>query len=94
MLLDRVQHPTDFELAFVLGTALHTVFHRGDVGVAARADVLEVEDDGVEILDHAHRRAVGFAVERVEDPAGARICAVFDFGARVFVAVDAMLRAE
>src|SRR5947208_1519198 len=82
------------ERAVVLGAALHAVLHRGDEGVAARADVLKIEDDGVEVLQRAGRRAVRLAVERIENAARSRVFAVFDFRARVLIAVDPVLRAE
>ena len=46
----------DDEVDAVLGRGLHGVGHRRDVGVDARPDVLDVEDEDVDPLDHARLR--------------------------------------
>ena len=63
---DRVR-PVQHHQAFaVFGGRLEGVGHRPDVGVVAGADVLEVEDQGVEILQHRLRGPAGGAVEAAD----------------------------
>ncbi len=49
---------------------LHHVRDGGGIRVEARADVLQIDDDRVEPLQHVGRRALGRAVQRVDRQAG------------------------
>ena len=63
---DRVGAIADDGLDAVLAAGPQAVGHRIDVGVNARADVLEVDDEDVEAGEHLAGRFPGFAVERVD----------------------------
>ena len=66
--------------------------HRRHVGVEADADVLEIDDDRVDPLEHGRGRPARVAVERVNRQPGLRV----DFRRHVGVehAADAVLRPE
>src|SRR5947199_44732 len=71
---------------------LHGEAHRGHVGVEARADVLDVEDEGVEAGELLRLRLARLAVEAVDRQAADRIARVADLLVRH--AADAVLGAE
>ena len=54
---------TDDEGLPLLGTSLHQVVHRGDIGIEARTDILQVEDEEVNIGEHLGGRALALSVE-------------------------------
>ena len=54
---------TDDEGLPLLGTSLHEVVHRGDIGIEARTDILQVEDEEVNIGEHLGGRALALSVE-------------------------------
>lgn len=57
----------------------HAVAHGGDVGVKAAANVLDIEDEGIEILELLGRGSAAFAVEAVNREAGFFIGGVGNF---------------
>ena len=76
-----------------LGRLLHHVRHRRHVGVEARADVLQVDDERVEPVEHGGGRPPRIAVERVDGQT--RSFRPSRTGhVRVEHAADAVLRAE
>ena len=64
--VDRVGAVEHDDRQLPLRRLLHHVRHRGHVGVEARADVLEVDHDRVEPLEHRRGRTPAVAVERVD----------------------------
>ena len=76
------------------GRRLHGEAHGRDVGVEARADVLHVEDEHVEVGQHVGRRLVGAAVEAVDANAGRRVAPAGDLGAGLGRAGEPVLRAS
>ena len=71
---------------------LQDVEQRRQVGVVAHADVLDVEDEHADAVEHVARRPSRRAVEAPDRPAGGRIAAVRHV--RVDVATDAVLGRE
>ena len=88
---DRVRAVEHEDALAVLGRGLHRVGHRPDVGVVARADVLDVEDERVESLEHLCLRPAGGPVEAVHrDPS----LPVGDLDQVLLHGVEAVLRGE
>ena len=91
--VDRVGAIEDDEALAVLGRGQHRIPHRRDVGVKARSDVLDVEDERVEPLEHRGGWPAMFAVQADDRDAGRGVEAVVDNG-DVELAARAVLRAE
>ena len=79
---DRIRTVEHDEPDAVLGGGFHRVAHGRDVGVEARANVLNVEDQRVDAREHLGGRPAGFAVQAVDGDAGIRVAAVVDVGPR------------
>ena len=77
--VDRVRPVEHDELDVVARAGFHRVRHRPDVGVVARADVLDVEDDRVETVEHLFRGNAGRPVETPDGKARDRVGVVLDF---------------
>src|SRR3954468_23563304 len=77
---DRIGPIEDDELLAMVGTGLHGLAHRRDVGVKASADVLYVEDNGVDFCEHGGRWLARLAIETEDFEAGCRVLCVADFG--------------
>jgi hypothetical protein len=94
---DGVRAIEDDDLDAGLGARLHHVEERPDVGVVARADVLDVVDHGVDAGEHlgarVQRRLAG-AVERVHRQPGHRVARLADADHVLGVAADAVLGAK
>jgi hypothetical protein len=76
---------------------LHHVQERPDVGVVARADVLDVVDHRVEAGEHLGmrpQRGLVLAVERIHRQAGDRVAGLGDADHVLSVAANAVLGAE
>ena len=72
-----------------LGRLLHDVKEGRDVGVGARANVLDVEEENIDALQHLLGGPSRLAIERVDgNPA---LLAVFDGVVGVGEAIDAVL---
>ena len=54
---------TDDEGLPLFSASLHEVVHRGDIGIEARTDILQVEDEEVNIGEHLGGRALALSVE-------------------------------
>ena len=54
---------TDDEDLPLFGASLHEVVHRGDIGIEARTDILQVEDKEVDIGEHLGGRTLALSVE-------------------------------
>ena len=54
---------TDDEGLPLFSARLHEVVHRGDIGIEARTDILQVEDEEVNIGEHLGGRALALSVE-------------------------------
>ena len=54
---------TDDEGLPLFGASLHQVVHRGDIGIEARTDILQVEDEEVDLGEHLGGRALALSVE-------------------------------
>ena len=54
---------TDDEGLPLFSASLHEVVHRGDIGIEARTDILQVEDEEVNIGEHLGGRALALPVE-------------------------------
>src|SRR5205823_5194194 len=63
---DRIGPIEDDESLAMFGRRLHRFAHRRDVGIESSADVLDVEDDGVDGFEHRRRRPPRFAVEAID----------------------------
>ena len=76
---DRIGAVEDIERDTSLRGFFNPVEHRAAVGVESSADVLDVEDDGVEFLEHpgGHARAT-VAVEAPDGEAGGSVNSVGD----------------
>ena len=70
--------------------ALHRVGHRRDVRVRARADVLNVEEQNVDAVEHRRARMAGGAVEAVDRQVRLRVDVGGDRRARAAVAAKAV----
>ena len=70
---DRVRPVEDDDALPVRGGGFHGVRHGPDVGVVARADILDVEDERVEPLQHRRRRPPGGPVEAVDGDPSVRV---------------------
>ena len=90
--VDRVRPVEHDDRHLPLRRLLHGIGHRRHVGVEARADVLEIDDERVDAVEHRRRRPAAVAVERVDRQAGLGV----GFGRHVGVehAADAVLGAE
>ena len=69
--VDRVGAVADDDRHAVPRARAQAVGHRVDVGVDARADVLQVDDERVETAQHVRGRLARLAVERVAPARGA-----------------------
>ena len=54
---------TDDEGLPLFGARLHEVVHRGDIGIEARTDILQIENEEVNIGEHLGGRALALSVE-------------------------------
>ena len=61
---NRVRPIADHDRQPAARRRAHAVGHRVDVGVDARADVLQIDDEHVEAVEHLGRRLARVAVER------------------------------
>ncbi len=76
---DRVRTVEHDELLpCACAAAVEAFAHRGDVGVEAAADVLDVEDQRVEAVELFGGRRAAFAVEAVDRQAGLLVARVAD----------------
>ena len=76
---DGVGTVEDVERQFGGGGGFQGVLHGAVVGIEARADVLDVENKGVELREHGGAgTAIGFAVEAEDADAGLRFAGVGD----------------
>ena len=90
---DGILAVEDDDAFAVGGGGFHAVDEGGEVGVEAAANVLEINDEGVEIAELGGGGVTVFAVEAVDGEAGGGIPAVGDFFL-VQIAADAVFRAE
>ena len=88
---DRVGAVKDDEALALLGRRFHRVGHRPDVGVVAGPDVLDVEDQDVEPLQHGRGGPPGRPVEAVD---GYRAVGVRDLDEVLLRGVEAVLGRE
>ncbi len=73
----------------------HAVCHRIDERINAAADVLQIDDEGVDVFHHLLGRHPRFAVERIDHDARSLIGSVRRFDHVVLqVAANSVLRAE
>ena len=63
---ERIGAVQDHEQLVVLGSGLHRQCHRGDVGVGAGSDVLQIKDQGVNAGQHSRRGAKGVRIQAVD----------------------------
>ena len=75
-----------------LGGLLHGIGHRRHVGVEAGTDVLEVDHERVDAVEHRRRRPAALAVEGVDRQAGLGVC--FGRHGRVEHTANAVLGTE
>ncbi len=57
-----------------LGGLLHGIGHRRHVGVEPRTDVLEVDHECIDAVEHRRRRPAALPVEGVDRQAGLGVC--------------------
>ena len=90
--VDRIGTIQDVHRQAPCGRLLHDIRHRRHVGIEARPDVLEIDDQGVHTLEHGRGRPPRVTVERVNR----QLRLLVDFGGdlRVEYAPDSMLRTE
>src|SRR5262245_26130735 len=79
--IDRIRAIEDDEANPALSSDLHRSLHRRRVGVETRADVLQIEDERIEIIEHRARGREAVPIESVDG--NSRIRAVTD-GAFLF----------
>ena len=92
---DGVRTIGDDDRHAVLLARAQAVRHRVDEGVDARADVLQIDHEHVEPLQHLRRRLAGFAVQRVDRHSARRVVRVTGLDHVVLhVGAIAVLRAE
>ena len=85
----------DDDLDAVLAARSQAIRHRVDVGVDAGADVLQVDDEHVEVVQHRRRRLARLAVERVDGHAPELVARVRRFDHVLLdVGSESVLRAE
>ena len=91
----RVGPVQDDEADSRLGARFHCQSHRPHEGVDTHAHVLEVEEEGVEAVEHGGGRFADFAVERVDRETGDRVQVVVRLDHVVLLfAAGAVLGAE
>ena len=76
---DRIRPIENDELDVITSTGFHPMGHRPNIGVVARANVLNVKDERIEAVEHFFRWNPGRAVEAVHWKTGDRIATVRDF---------------
>ena len=81
----------DHELLAEFGADIHGLTHRGDECVGTTADVLNVIDEDVHILEHLGGRTSGLAVDRVDGHAGGGVGHIVHMVAGMNVAAHAVL---
>ncbi len=92
--VDGVGAVEDEERHFAFGGFLHDVAHGADVGIEAGADVLDVEDDDVDGVEHGGGgAAIGVLVEAPDFDLGGGVLGVLDAFA-VLLAEDAVFGGE
>jgi hypothetical protein len=94
MAADGVRAVEHDDLDAVAGAGLHRVRHSPDVGVVARADVLDVEDHRVEAREHLLRRHPRRSVETPDGKACLGIGRIRDFDQVLGGRAESMLGAE
>ena len=78
----------------VFGGGFHHIAHRGDIGVEPYADILQVEENQVDALQHFGRGLLVFAVERHDGQACLLVFSAVPLGSGVGGATEAMLGRE
>ena len=92
---DRIRPIADEDLHAVPGGGAHAVGHRIDIGVDARADVLQVDDEHVDPAQHVGGRLPRLAIQGIDRHAPPRVVAVRRFHHVVLhVGAETVLRAE
>ena len=92
---DRIRPIADDHLDAVPARRAQAVRHRVDVGVDARADVLQIDDQHVEAAQHLRGRLARLAVERVDRHAPRLVAAVAGLDhVLLHVRAEPVLRAE
>lgn len=93
--VDRIRPVADDHFFAELFCCPHAIRHRVDERVDAAADVLQIDDKGIDVLDHILRRFARFAVERVNGLACAFVDSVRCLDHVVLhIAANPMLRAK
>ena len=75
----------------VFGSGLHHVGHCGNVGIKTYANILKVEEDDVDALQHLGRGLFVFPEERDDGEAGFLVFAIVDSGSSIGSAAESML---
>jgi len=78
----------------LLSRRFKAVEKSADIGVEAGADILNIENQYIHILEHFQRRLVVLAIEAVDRDAGAGILLMIEQGARLEGAAHPVFRAE
>jgi hypothetical protein len=82
------------DLHALLEAGGHGTEHGAGESVGTGADVLQVDDEGVEALEHGRGRLAGGAVHRIDRQAGGGVPGVAEVGAGHELAVEAVLGRE
>jgi hypothetical protein len=91
--INRIGSIENDEANAVVGRCDHGIAHGRYVGIETRTDVLDIEHDGVNILQHFGRRPANLAVKTDHLNSRARVLAIAD-DLNVELAGKAVLRAE
>src|SRR6266481_8412229 len=75
--IDRVRSVEHNDCNSGLFTGAHAKIHSPDKGVAARADILQIDEQNIEILQHLQSRLAMFGVQRVNGNAKTRMLVAF-----------------
>ena len=78
----------------MLGTSLHHIVHRTDIGIETSTHILNIEHDDIHIGQLLARRFLVFPIDRDNRHAGLGIAAVFDFRTGIACAPESMFRGK
>ena len=87
----RVRTVEDDKLLPALRAGLHHVVHRADIGEKARANILNVKDDDIQVRQLRGRRLFVLSIEGDDGDARAQVFRVRYLGSRVFRTPESML---
>jgi len=77
--IDRIRPVENDDLYACFLASAHTKIHRPDKRVIARSDILEINQQNIEIVQHFRGRLAVFAVQTVNGNVETRVLVIFPF---------------